>query len=256
MKNRILKYLLLIAVIAIQQSCTFFEVDNLELPEETLKGQLIDKKGNPIQVEYGDGARIILLDFGAHENPQELYLKVKGDGTFINTRIFNSVYDIIAEGPFVPLKQTDKDIDLTQNGVHIKGDVDITFTVEPFLELGWIGEPTANSDGTFTVNFTMIRGTDNTEYHKGLQDVRLFISTTEFVGNGDYDNNASPMIKGDNATGMLGKNNSLTTNINSSKPLEKGRPYYIRVGARTDYTGSWGSGNYCYTTVKKVVLPL
>ena len=257
MKNRIVISFLLLVAMLMQQSCVFFEVDNLDLPAETLKGKIVDTAGNPIQVEYGDGARIVLLDFGYHTNPQELYLKVQGDGTFINTKVFESTYDIIAEGPFVPLKRVSEGIDLTQKNIHIKGVNEITFTVEPLLKLDWIGEPIVNgADGTFTANFTMVRGTENTDYHNEIQDVRLFISTTQFVGNGDYDNLISPVVSEEEATTMLNNNNTLTTKINEANLLEKGRPYYIRVGARLNNTGSWGSNNYCYTTVKKVVLPL
>lgn len=240
-------------------SCNMYKYDNYDAPDATISGKIVNKDGNAIQIEHGGGARIKLLDYGWCSTPEEQYLKVKGDGTFINTKIFRSIYDIVAEGPFVPLIQVDKDgnviSDNSLKGVTEKNFKNITFTVEPYLSLNYVGEPKINDNGTVTVQFTLERGTDNTEYHKPLMDVSLFISTTQYVGISDYDKFVLTTVNSTKADAMIGKTNELTSNLDTSHPLEKGRPYYIRVGARMNYTATWGANNYNYTTVKKIVFP-
>ena len=249
--NRLISLLAIPFMVA---SCSLFSYDNFDGPTETMSGSIVDMDGNPIQVETGGGARIKILDYGYADNPQEMYLSVKNDGTFINTKIFNSVYTVVAEGPFVPLIQYDAHSNIVSDkslkNVTKKNFQGMRFEVEPYLILNWTSEPTVNPDGSITVNFSFNRGTDNSEYHKKIKDVTLFVSTTKYVGNGDMDKRFTTAIKGAEANNMLGMDNTMTT-----PALIPGRPYYVRVGARMDYTGPWGSSNYNYTTVAKVVVP-
>lgn len=246
MKNKRILFILAATIVVLFQSCSFFDYDTLDWPEETLEGTIVDQDGEGIRVEFGGGARITLMDYGSHDNPEAQYLTVKNDGTFVNTKIFESTYDIIAEGPFVPMDSN------TIEDFKIKGTKNINFEVEPFLKLDLIGDPVINSDGSISVSFTLERGTDNTDYHTDLQDVRLFISTTMYVGNSDKLDLQSPTISGDAATAMIGQQNTMTTNVVGVDPLDEGRPYYLRVGARLNYTGDWGSDSYCFTPVAKI----
>lgn len=240
-------------------SCTWFKYDNYDGPDASINGAIVDQNGVALQVEDGGGARIKMLDYGYSDNPQEFYLNVKGDGTFINTKIFASTYTIVAEGPFVPLIQVDESsnviVDNSLKNVTKKDFKDIVFHVEPYLSLEWVGEPVVNDDGTISVRFKFDRGTDNTAFHKPIKDVTLFINTVQYVGNGGFDKYSSTVVKGGAANLMLGMINEMTTTLDAAHPLEKGRPYYIRVGARMDYPGVWGGDNYNYTTVKKVIIP-
>ncbi|MFI3332180.1 MAG: DUF3823 domain-containing protein [Rikenellaceae bacterium] len=247
MKNKKILLALVSTLVVLFQSCSFFDYDTLDWPAETLEGTITDQDGEGIRVEFGGGARITLMDYGSHDNPEPQYLTVKNDGSFINTKIFESTYDIIAEGPFVPMESN------TIESFTVKGTKSINFVVEPFLKLDLIGEPVVNPDGSISVSFIMGRGTENEDYHTELQDVRLFISTTQYVGNSDKLDLQSPTISGSDATAMIGQQNTMTTNIVGVDPLDQGRPYYLRVGARLNYTGDWGSNSYCYTPVVKVV---
>lgn len=240
-------------------SCTLFKYDNYDAPDTTISGAIVDLDGNPLQVENGGGARVRLMDYGFSDNPQEFYLNVKGDGTFINTKIFDSTYEIVAEGPFVPLIQVDENseiiVDKSLKNMS-KGKLEnIVFKVEPYLKLEWIDEPVVNENGTVTASFSLTRGTDNEAFHMPVKDVTLFINTVQYVGNGNYDKFCSCRVEGDAAAEMLGKENSLTTIVDEAHILEKGRPYYIRIGARMDNPGVWGGQNYNYTSVKKVIIP-
>lgn len=243
---------------AIVCSSCLFDYDNYDGPNATLKGAITDMQGNPLNVEAGGGIRIKLLDYGSSENPKEQYLKVKMDGTYINTKIFESTYDIVAEGPFVPLVQIDDEgnviVDNTRKGVKVSGTTEVNFQVEPFLKVEWDAEPTF-VNGIMTASFKITRGTEYVDYQKDVYDVGLFVSTTQYVGENNYDSRIS-VKEADKAvaTAMIGNSASLTTL--STYPMLSGHTYYIRVGARMDYAFSFGSSYlYNYTNVKKIVVP-
>lgn len=240
--------------------CSLFEYDNYDGPDCTISGRIVDQDGNPLQVEHGGGARIKLMDYGYSDNPQEQYLNVKSDGTFINTKIFDSKYDIVAEGPFVPLVQVGDNSEIISDGtlknVTKKDFRDIEFRVEPYLKLEWVGEPAIDAEtGTFSVQFRIDRGTDHPDYQKEMLDITLFINTVQYVGNGNFDKNISPVISGTDADAMLGQVNTISTVFDENHQMERGRPYYIRVGGRTNIVGIYGGTNYNFTTVKKIIIP-
>lgn len=253
--KRIFYITVLAAGILSLPSC-LFKYDNYQAPDCTLQGKVTDMDGNPLQVEAGGGIRIKLMDYGMSDVPKEQYLKVKMDGTYINTKVFASTYDIVAEGPFVPLVQVDGEgnviVDKTKKGVAVNGSTTVDFQVEPFFKLEWEGEPSFNN-GIMTVNFRIERGTEDPEWQKDAYGVGLFVSTTQYVGSNNYDNRISkPVDDSALATAMIGKVSSLTTL--DTYPMLPGHTYYIRVGARMNYN-SFGY-LYNYTTVKKVVVPL
>lgn len=260
MKKKIMSILTACMVMGLTTSCdSFFEKDNFAGPNVTMQGAIFDKEGNALQVENGDGARIKLLDYGYSENPQEIYLKVKGDGTFINTKMFNSTYDIIAEGPFVPLIQRGHDseviVDNSMHDVTAEKFNDLIFEVEPYLKLEWVGKPVINNDGTVTVQFKLERGTTNEAFHKPIKEVFFAINSVKYVGNGANNEFCSVRVTGEQAENMLGKVNTMTTKYNERVPLESGRSYYLRVGARMDYTADWGASKFNYTSTRKIVMP-
>jgi hypothetical protein len=252
--KRALNWAVMTACCLVFSSC-LFEYDNYDVPNCTLQGSVTDLEGNPLQVEAGGGVRIKLLDYGKSDVPKEQYLKVKMDGTYINTKVFSSVYDIVAEGPFVPLVQVDDEgnivVDKTKKSVNVKGTTTVDFQVEPFFKLSWEGEPTFDN-GIMTVNFRIDRGTDDPAWQLDAYGVGLFVSTTMYVGSNNYDNRISkPIDDSEIATKMIGQVSSLTTL--DTYPMLPNHTYYIRVGARMNYN-SFGY-LYNYTTVKKIVVP-
>lgn len=251
--KRIISYVLAIACISGLNAC--LDYDNYEGPQETLMGKIVDQNGDPLWVESGGGIRIKLMDYGWSATPAEQYLKVRMDGTYSNTKVFSGTYDIVAEGPFVPLVQVDDQgniiEDKTQKGVKVKGKTVVDFQVEPFLKVSWVGEPQFDSEGKMTVQFRVDRGTANPAYQLAVFDIGLFISTTQYVGENNYDPDRSIKITNSaTATGLIGTTGSLTTPI----PMKSKHTYYIRVGARMNYT-SFGGILYNYTDVVKVVVP-
>lgn len=232
--------------------------DNYDGPDATLQGAVTDLDGKPLNVESGGGIRIKLMEYGYSDNPKEQYLKVKMDGTYINTKIFSGTYDIVAEGPFVPLYQVDDKgdilVDKTEKNVRVKGTTTVNFKVEPFLRVELGGEPRFEK-GVMTVDFNIKRGTSDPAWQLDVYDVGLFVSTTKYVGENNYDSRicVREEDKG-KATAMIGKTSSLTTR--DTYPMLPGHKYYVRVGARLDYAFSFGAGRlYNYSDVIEVVVP-
>lgn len=241
-------------IIGASSSCSK-ELDNAAAPAETLTGTVIDSTTDlPFQTEIGSGGiRIRLDELSWSDSPTPFYFYSKQDGTFNNTKIFKGNYRISAEGPFVPLLQTDNTGAIIADKritTEIMGTATVNFTVEPILKVDWAGEPVVNTDGTISVGAKFNRGTNNPNFQNNVTDLVLFVNALPYVGNNNYDNRYSLQMSFSDTAGnaMAGQAITLTT---KGGALPGKRDYYIRVGART----SFGLKQYNYTDVKKVALP-
>lgn len=240
------------AIALLAASCS--KLDNYEDPKETLKGSVIDAgTGKTVQTEQGSGTRIKLLEISWSDNPTPFYIASMQDGTYNYTKLFKGTNKISAEGPFVPLVQTDNTgatvVDKSQT-VEINGTKTVDFQVEPFLRIEWVGEPTVNSEGTITASYKITRGTNDPNFQQNITDLRLFVNSNKYVGNNNFDDRYSTQVNfnGSDANATLGQTVIITT---KGGPLPKTRQYYIRVGARIDY----GLKYYNYSDVKTVTAP-
>ncbi|WP_158280845.1 DUF3823 domain-containing protein [Pararcticibacter amylolyticus] len=236
MKRNHLLYCLLLCL-----SCTVFscsKLDNYDAPAETLKGKIIDKATKaPVQTEPGDkGIRLKLLELSWSDNPTPYYFTCMQDGSFNNTRIFKGTYNVEPQGPFVPLVRKDASGNTIADGsqtLEIKGTADMTFEVEPFLNVEWVGEPVLNQNGSITVQVRVTRGTANPDFQQDVSEVVLFInSSSYYVGDHNYDNRYTTRVTGEAARVSPGTVLTITTSGNFSME----RDYYIRVGARINYS--------------------
>jgi hypothetical protein len=233
-------------------SCS--KIDNYAGPTETLQGNIIDATtGKNVQSEVsgdnGNGTRIRLLEISWSSTPTPLLLATKQDGTYINTKVFAATYKITAEGAFVPMVQAGPPaVDQTKT-VEVKGGTTtVDFKVEPFLEVEWVGEPVVNANGTITAQYKITRGTTNPAFQQNITDAVLFINTSPYVGNNNYDARyiAKVTYAGNAGNATLGNTLTFTT---TGGALPK-RDYYIRVGARIAY----GLNIYNYNEPKLVVV--
>lgn len=249
-------YCLVFIIAVLSYSCS--KIDNYDEPAETLKGVVIDKAiQKPLQTEVGtNGIRIKLLEYSWSDDPTPYYFYAMQDGSFNNTKIFKGNYNIEVEGAFVPLVQTDnagnivKDESITTD---IKGVKELTFQVEPFLNVEWVGEPVLNPDGSATVNIKFSRGTFNSAYQQNITDVFLFVNSNPYAGNNNYDNGYSTQIlySGNEANTLVGQTVTITT---KGGALPGNRTLYLRVGARIDYPIA-GVKRYNYNEVKSINIP-
>lgn len=232
MKKQSLIYLLFLFI---GISCTP-DWDNYPEPEETLQGSIINKISKvPIQTEMGgNGIRMRLLEYSWSENPTPYDFYVKQDGTFRNTRIFKGEYNIEPQGAFVPLLQRDENGNIIKDErvtTKISGTTELTFEVEPFLNVQWVGQPVVNQDSTVTVKVKISRGTADPGFQQDVTQIYLFVNGSNlYVGNNSFDRAVSTRIRGSKANSAVGGLVTLTTG-----KLKGNRTYYLRVGARIDY---------------------
>ncbi len=216
------------------------EIDNYEAPDAVLEGIIADANGVGLQLEQGgSSAKIKMEDLSWSDTPIPFYLNFKSDGTYINTKVFAARYAITpVEGPFYPIEA---------EIIEVKGNTKHDFTVTPYLNVSWIGDPIINSDKTVSAKFKFTRKASPVvgEDMPDLKDYQLFISTTKHVGNNNFD----PDVVGgvvSAANDMEGQELTITT----IAPMKYSTTYYIRVGVRVNDSFK----KYNYTDIKTIVV--
>ena len=120
--------------------------------------------------------------------------------------------------------------------------------MEPLLRLEWIGEPQVNADGSAEVKVKITRGTTNPEYQQPIEEVWLFVSETNYVGDFSFSNRFSTQLVGGAVSDILDK--EITIRTKGQFP-EYSRKFFLRAGARTTKKFS-GTNRYNYTAVKEI----
>ncbi len=213
------------------------KIDDYEAPAATLQGTIMDNKGKGMQSEQGQGntkIRLEELSWGNAPTPQDLNIKL--DGTYINNKLFAGKYRLnVTDGPFYPVAAQE---------VEIKGTTTHDFHVIPYIDLEWVGEPVLTADRKISVKFKYQKNEAPTGLTKpAATDYRLFVSTTEYVGNNNFDP-SNALI-----TTLPAENTEITVTTNSA--MKYATTYYVRVGMRVNDAFK----KYNYTTVKTVTAP-
>jgi hypothetical protein len=250
MKNII--YLAAVCLIfSIAAGC--IKADNYPAPNASVSGTIIDSvTGKGLQSGPNDERMYVLQTNYTAGTAIPFYWDIMPDGSYNNSQVFAENYKIYpTDGAFVPLVYTSNGtlIDHGSKNIVVKAgqNTATNFTVTPFLSVNWVGEPVLNSDGTVTVQCTVVRGTSNPLWIFNVTDVFFFISNTSYVSSGSYDNTLSTDItSGGNA--LLGT----TLTITSKAALGLHQGYYLRVGART---ADNVNKRYNYTDVKTINVP-
>ncbi|HEY8930067.1 MAG TPA: DUF3823 domain-containing protein [Mucilaginibacter sp.] len=244
MKKRFL-YAALCLAIAATTSCS--KVDNYAAPSATISGKTVDEAtGETVQTEIGGGGtRVKLLEISYSSNPVPEYFQSKQDGTFNNTKVFPATYKVSVEGPFVPIVQTDNTgavISDASQTITLKNTADLTFKVQPFLKVEWVGKPVVNADKSVTVQVKVTRGTTNPAYQQDITNINLYVSNTQYDGSNNYDPRYSNLVSYSGATGtaLLGQTITITTTGGALPDQD----VYFRVGARINA----GLNEYNYST--------
>lgn len=235
--KRIIYNLLLFLGMFLIHSC---EKDNYEGPDATLQGNIVDASGTPLQLEQGQGTgRIRMDDKSWSDNPIPFYLNFKQDGSYVNNKLFAGTYLATpVEGAFYPVAEAK---------VEVKGNTNYDFHVIPYLNVEWVKEPEVLPDGKVTATFKFTRNAGPAgEDMPNLLDYQLFISTTQYVGNNNFD--------GTVVAGVVNTNNEMEhadITITSTVPMKYSTTYWVRVGVRVNDSYK----KYNYTTIKTIDVP-
>lgn len=241
MKRNIIYALLCVAAL-MGSSC---KKDNYTAPDAGISGALTDAGGKALQLEQGKGsARIKLEELSWSNNPTAQDLNFLQDGRYSNNKLFAGRYRVAPfDGPFYPLDSAQmKTVELTSGNTTVAD-----FKVVPYLNVDFAGEPVVTADKKISVSFKFTRNAAPAgKTQPAPLDYQLFISTTQYVGNNNFDNTR---VGGVVAATAAMENQVLT--ISSSQPMKYATTYFIRIGVRVNDAFK----KYNYTTVKTVQIP-
>lgn len=242
MKNYIL-YIILLLVTVSFSNC---ETDNYDGPEASIKGKILVGNGNMLQTEQGGGnmkLKLEELSWAANDSTVAIipsYLSVKQDGSFNNSKIFSGEYRITPiEGPFYPY---DEEGEI----VNVSGNTEINFVVTPYLTVEWVTEPYLTVDSFIEADVRFTRNVKEGLTAPDLNDARLYISTTQYCGNNNYDSQmvAAPLTIENSQEGE-------TIHLKTARAVKyAGTSYYVRAGVNCQDVYK----NYNYTDIKMVVV--
>jgi hypothetical protein len=230
--------------------------DNYAAPNATVTGTITDSStGKPFQSGPNDERLYVLQTSYTAGTPIPFYWNVEPGGTFNNSAVFAGTYKIYpTDGAFVPLVYTSSGtlVDHGSKTITVNANATTTtnFTVTPFLTVSWVGDPVINTDGTVSISCTVVRGTTDPLWIFNLTDIFFFISNTDFVSNGSYDNTLATDVVYSGTAGNAVLGTTITIKSKAALGLHQG--YYLRVGART---ADNVNKRYNYTTVKLVNVP-
>ena len=228
------------------------KVDNYELPNETIKGRVVDAAtGELVLTDQGsEGTRVRLRQLSWKETrvPDNFDFFCMKEGIFQNTKVFAGHYNVRIDGAFIPLVRRNAAGDTLANeskNIDIKGVTEVEFKVQPFLKLEWVGTPTI-SNGKVTAQVRVTRAVSRADFKAKIEpmggyndnmlnvtDVRLFVSQVPYVGYREWDNRYSTEItySGTAFEALLGQTVTITTN----GVIPAGRTVFIRAAARINY---------------------
>ena len=263
----------LFGALLLTTSCSMFEVDNYEEPQETIKGEVIDvATGNPVLTDQGsEGIRVRLTELSWGDNVQhnpDFYCMP--DGTFQNTKIFKGEYNVRIDGPFIPLyRENTEGVVLADETVNttISGTKRLTFEVEPFLNVEIVGDPQV-SNGVITARVRVSRGVSEQIFRDKIEpmgnwkdeylnvtDIQFFVSYSSTVGYRARDDRWSSKIEyaGSSFNDLLGQE----VTIRSNGSIPSGRKVFVRAAARITYDTPVGSGTrrWNYSAPMEVMIP-
>ncbi|WP_423130206.1 DUF3823 domain-containing protein [Gaoshiqia sp. Z1-71] len=243
-------YYTLICLAAVSFSAC--EIDNYDLPEETLKGRVVDvATGDLVLTDQGsEGTRIRLRELSWKETaaPDNFDFWCMKEGIFQNTKIFKGHYNVRIDGAFIPLVRLNSAGDTIADEskyIDIKGVTEVEFKVQPFLKVEWVGQPTINN-GQITATVKVTRAVSPADFRSKIEpmggyndnmlnvtDVRLFVSQVPFVGYREWDNRYTTEItySGNAFDALLGQPITITT----KGTIPAGRTVFIRAAARINY---------------------
>lgn len=216
--------------------------DNYAMPDATLEGTLSDGKSG-MQLEQGGGSvRLKLDELSWSATPIPMFLNFRQDGSFSNNKLFPGQYRVTpVDGPFYPIDSADMKIVDLRSGASTRVD----FTVVPYINVEWVTPPAVTADKKVTATFRFTRNAAPPgKTQPALLDYQLFISTTQYVGNNNWDNTivgAAQAAPGKEATDVT---------ITSTAPVKYATTYYVRVGVRVNDSFK----KYNYTTISTITV--
>jgi len=208
-----------------------------------LQGNIVDESGRNVQMEQGAGhTRIRMDELSWSSTPIPFYLNVKQDGSYINNKVFAAQYRMTPiDGPFYPMSIENAPV------IDVGGETTVDFTVVPYLNVEWVSEPALTADNKITATFRFTKNPAPAGLTQpAMLDYQLFISTTQYVGNNNFDATIVTAVKP-----VTNAQEAQDITIVSNSPMKYATTFYVRVGVRVNDSFK----KYNYTDIKTVVAP-
>jgi hypothetical protein len=264
-------YIFSIALLSLN-SCSLFELDNADAPEETLVGEVVDvATGAPVLTDQGsEGIRVRLLELSWGDNVTPFDFYAMPTGKFQNTKLFKGRYNVRVDGPFIPLlREDDRGVpiaDETQT-LDIAGTSSAIFEVQPFLNVEWVGTPEV-VNGKIRAQVRVTRGVSEADFRSKIEpmggystsfvnvtDIQLFVSYSSSVGYRARDTRWTNEIQ--YAGAAFATKLGTTITIESKGTIPSGSSVFVRAAARINYDTPKASGTrrYNYNEAVQVIIP-
>ena len=202
-------------------SCDLFKLDNFDAPDGALSGRILDSEtGECVQSDIIEGTTLKFIEHG-YKNPESQYMRVKCDGTYANTMMFQGTYSIIPDSRnFMQIDTIEVKV-----GKHTTLDIEVI----PYLR---ILDPSITKEGNNII--AKFRVQSNTI--EAVKTLGLYASDQPIVG--------EPVrlccIEAGVNT-VLDSDTQMTLIMNASKftaDLKPGKDYWFRIGAVSATAGA------------------
>ncbi len=246
------KILNLLALSALTLGFAACETDNYDAPDATLQGRFIDRAtGNPLETSQGKGNLTLRIkeisyahgDESITVQPQDL--NVMQDGTFQNTRLFAGIYEIWPyESCCYEGQQAMQTVELRSGRT-----TQVEFSVTPYFEVEWIGEPWQDADGYVHAKYKFVCNPlpDGDYTQAEPAKAKLFISTSVKVGtnsDGRYTDNDVDIKAADEGKELT---------VKTKAPIAFSQKFWLRIGVKPKNDSAHGVlDKYCFSSVKTI----
>lgn len=215
MKNIKLALLLITSLLMIK--CEFSETDFGH--DSALKGTVKDKSGTPLYADINSNTLVVKL-LGENDK-QAIDIRVNGDGSYQNTKIYPKKHEVWLEGPIVSSEKVV--VDFAANPDQV-----LDFSVTPHISAKL---NTATGSGTsITIDYLLTANEGNT-----IKKKEVYCSTVKYP----------TAATGSRTNVYFTKTVALTTNSGTFKidGLTAGVKYYIRIGAQSGVSAVFNYSN-------------
>lgn len=215
---------------------TACELDNFEGPDAGLYGEIIDKEtGRKVPQDIINGTLIEIWEYGYDPvTPQRL--EVKTDGSYMDTRLFSNMYDVIPVNTNFHNNATES-VDTLQ--VEIKGQTELNFEVVPYLRV--VDANISKTGSKAVASFRLEQPIDSVFLNAGdtvkraviIKEVGLYAHLDPNVGK---DMNLGKTTLTINDVIREGENDVYSLEFDTSRDTDfvNGGKVYLRVGAISD----------------------
>lgn len=233
MQLKIFKLISLAFMLGSLPMFTSCELDNYDAPDGKITGRILDKEtGELIQSDIMNGTTIKLLEHG-YDPVTPQYLRVKNDGTYVNSLLFSNTYTVQPDQRnFVQIEPQD---------IKIGKNTTLDFEVQPYIR---IKDMEITKDGNYIIaTFCLQQTTDDP-----ISEIGLYAHIEPNVGEPLYQVAVKKSLKR-----QVSESETFKLVINAARHsafIKAGNSYFFRVGA----CSSIGGAKFNYAPAQRIAI--